>query len=243
MNLLLVDAGNTAIKYRMYNSAGIPVQDYVYFPGSEHTVDIPEKILQLEPDEIWISNVRGDTFPLPEKGKKQYVHTGLKLPFEVSSDLPLSLGPDRICLLAGATEIFPETTGICILAFGSALTVNLLLPGHVFAGGSISPGLKMRFRALHEFTGKLPLVYPEGTMGFPSLNTEESIRTGVMEGLLHEAEGYIQACAHRCGNEPLIILSGGDALYFENRLKKPNFVIPDLVLQGLYRLATLNRNA
>lgn len=237
--LLLIDAGNTALKYRLMKGDEIQ-QDWILYPDSEQW--LIEEILFLKAGEIWISDVQKGDIPVPINTPIKTISAAQSFPFKIEPVLLNSLGPDRLCVYAALTEITDTKNAALAITIGTAITYNLLLPGRIAVGGAISPGVDMRFQALHNFTGKLPLVKPIDHPVFPGNNTEQALQAGVMIGIEHEIEGFIQQVKTELQLEPEIILSGGYAHYFENHLKKWNFVLPDLVLRGLYRLAILNRN-
>lgn len=238
--LLLIDAGNTALKYRLVPASGSP-QDYGVYPDAGPDWQAP--VQGLEADAVWISDVRGGEIPVPANLPVQRISASLHLPFTGAAELLESLGADRLCLFAALTELVPEEEAACAISLGTAITYNVLMPGRQAAGGAISPGVDMRFKSLHAFTGKLPLVEAETSeMLFPAPATRPAIQTGVMMGIQFEIEGFIHRLEEELQVPLTCFLTGGNAPYFENHLKKRNFVIPDLVLRGLYRLAILNRN-
>lgn len=237
--LLLIDAGNTALKYRLMKGDEI-LQDWVLYPDSDQS--LIEEILFLKADEIWISDVQKGDIPVPINTPIKTISAAQSFPFKSEPILLNSLGADRLCVFAALTEVTDSQNAALAITIGTAITYNLLLPGRIAAGGAISPGVDMRFQALHDFTGKLPLVKAIENPVFPGNNTEQAIQAGVVLGIVNEIQGFIQGIKEDLQLEPEIILSGGYAHYFENHLKKRNFVLPDLVLRGLYRLAILNRN-
>ena len=125
-----------------------------------------------------------------------------------------------------------------LLDAGTAIKCDLVEGGHTFRGGSISPGLAMRFQALHTFTGRLPLVaMPVATAHVPLTgdDTQAAIRSGVLNGAVAEVQGMLTAYAAQFP-QLTIVLAGGDAAFFHARLKGTIFVIPELVLIGLHRI-------
>lgn len=238
--MLLIDAGNTALKYRLHPASGAP-QDYVVFP--EAVAEWREKMQGLVADTVWISDVRGGEIPTPAGVRVQRVASDMNLPFTGNPGLLESLGADRLCLFAALTDLVPEGEAACAISLGTAITYNVLMPDRQAAGGAISPGVDLRFKSLHSFTGKLPLVEADtDEMLFPAPATRPAIQTGVMMGIQFEIEGFINRLETDLQAPLTCYLTGGYAPYFENHLKKRNFVTPDLVLRGLYRLAILNRN-
>jgi type III pantothenate kinase len=106
-------------------------------------------------------------------------------------------------------------------------------------GGTIAPGLDMRFKALHSYTDKLPLVQKEGETPVLALNSEMAIRAGVVNGIVYEVEGYVNKLKETYP-ELLIFLTGGNCFFFESKLKKPIFANQNLVLIGLNSIIKYN---
>lgn len=162
-----------------------------------------------------------------------------KFPFKINYKTKNTLGIDRIAGVAGAYNIFPESN-VLIFDLGTAMTIDFLNYKNEYCGGNISPGMSIRFRSLHEYTGKLPLCDKSETIELISDNTTSAITSGVVNGLIFEIDEYINR--YRENYEGLkIILTGGDCQYFEKKLKNTIFVEPNLVLQGLNTI--LNYNA
>ena len=166
------------------------------------------------------------------------------VPVRKAYDTPATLGADRVAAAVGAVTLFPGQDCL-ILDLGTCLTADLVDRDSVFQGGLISPGLRMRFRAMHEQTARLPLVEaPVDSSGqnWPSLtakNTQTALQSGVMNGLAFELTGIVE-CYRRERPGLAVLLCGGDAPAFESRLKPPIFVVPELVLTGLNRILRYN---
>lgn len=150
---------------------------------------------------------------------------------------PETLGVDRLAAAVGAVEVM-GCRDCLIVDFGTAITIDLV-EGGVFRGGNISPGVRTRFRALHDYTSRLPLCQATDEVLTLGRTTLEAIEQGVMEGITHEIEGYIRAFSLQ--NEKLmLIFTGGDANFFVKRIKNAIFANCDLVLCGLNRILEYN---
>ncbi len=168
--------------------------------------------------------------------------------FELESDTPLpiknlygspeTLGKDRIASATGAYTIYPGKN-VLIIDAGTAVTFDVVNAQGEFLGGNISPGLEMRFRALNEFTGRLPRKQKSDQFTLLGHDSDSAIIGGVVQGLIFEMEGYILRLVsyHK---DLIVILTGGDANFFEKKLKKPIFVIPNLILTGLNHILHYN---
>jgi len=176
---------------------------------------------------------------LKQKGEINILDSRCRLPFRNLYRTPHTLGPDRMAAIAGAITLFPRTH-LLVADFGTAITYDLVNNKGEYLGGNISPGLEMRFRALHEFTGKLPRCHSSETFSLTGTSTREAIINGVQQGLLFEVDSYIRTLRKKIPSLK-IIFTGGDAIFFEKNLKYPIFTYPNLVLTGLNRI--LNENS
>lgn len=161
-----------------------------------------------------------------------------ELAFNNQYQTPETLGKDRLAAVAGAHYLFPRQNALVIDA-GTCIKFDFIDSLGNYKGGSISPGLQMRYDALHNFTAQLPLLNPETMEGFIGRNTNESIISGVQEGILAEALGRI-AQYEKAFGQLTVILTGGDLAFFEKRMKKQIFALPNLVLTGLNQILKIN---
>ncbi|SFF04519.1 type III pantothenate kinase [Spirosoma endophyticum] len=161
------------------------------------------------------------------------------VPIRKAYDTPTTLGTDRIAAATGAVSLFPGQDCL-VLDLGTCLTADFVDQDAVFQGGLISPGLRMRFRAMHEQTARLPLVDMASEWpGLTARNTKQAMQSGAMNGLLFEIHGII--AMYRQQRPGIVVLvCGGDAASFESRLKQPIFAVPELVLIGLNRILRYN---
>lgn len=155
----------------------------------------------------------------------------LTLPIKNHYKTPDTLGHDRIAAATGAAGMHPGKNILTIDA-GSCITFDFITSKKEYLGGSIAPGIKMRFDALHTFTARLPLVNLEGDVSLIGNTTESSIRSGVLKGTLAEIRGMISQYRESFP-DLIVLLTGGDTNYFEKNLKNNIFAVPNLVLYGL----------
>jgi len=158
------------------------------------------------------------------------------LPIENRYRSPETLGTDRIVSVIGGRTLV-STGNLLVIDAGTALTYDYA-EGNAYLGGGIAPGMAMRFRALHEFTARLPLLSPEGKAELIGRNTAESIQSGVINGMLAEMDGVIRQYQDRGDGALSVILTGGDASFFEKRLKNINFASSNLIHLGIYHILT-----
>ncbi len=161
-----------------------------------------------------------------------------RLPIVKEYDTPATLGADRIAAAVGAGYLYPGED-LVVIDMGTCITYDYLDREARFQGGLISPGMRMRFKAMHTFTQRLPLVEPEPAPLLIGKNTRNAMLSGVMNGLIAEINGLIaayRALSPTCR----VVLCGGDVPFFESLLKPPIFVVPQLVLIGLNRILLHN---
>ena len=161
-----------------------------------------------------------------------------KLPVENKYRTKQTLGNDRIAAIVGANKLFPDTN-VLVIDTGTAITYDFINTKNQYTGGNISPGLSMRFKALHTYTKKLPLLSKQNKFTLLANDTENAIISGVQNGIVFEIEEYINRLKNQY-NDLKVILTGGDAFFFEKKLKSNIFVEPNLVFIGLNRILEYN---
>ena len=122
---------------------------------------------------------------------------------------------------------------------GTCLVADFVNKEGEYLGGSIAPGVRMRFQALSQFTARLPLVEPENISYFVGDSTQNSILSGVMNGVAYEIDGFIRQYSKQYDHLK-VILSGGDAELIQNSVKKRIFAAQNPILVGLYKILILN---
>lgn len=144
---------------------------------------------------------------------------------------PATLGVDRIAAACGAWELFPATNCL-VMDAGTCITYEFIDHTGQYHGGGISPGLTMRFEAMHTLTARLPRVHPTDNPPLIGNSTETCMQSGAVHGMMQEMDGIIRKYKEQFPGLKAI-LCGGDGPFFENKLKEPIFASPDLVLIGL----------
>jgi type III pantothenate kinase len=233
---LVVDYGNSAAKVGIFDHQNL-VESLTF-----QALDALQKFLTASSaDQIIISSVNENTeqiLPYSNARKKFVLSPDLPLPIKNKYATPRTLGMDRIASACGAWALFPFENSLSIDA-GTCITYEFLDKEGNYRGGAISPGLSMRFKAVHTFTAKLPLISPKQNVSLIGDSTETSIQSGVINGLLGEIEGFIARYEKEFGSLR-VILCGGDARFFENQLKASIFASPELVLIGLNSILNYN---
>jgi type III pantothenate kinase len=211
------------------------------FPG-----DLAESLETLagdEPKYIGVANVGVKTagkavLQFVDTVKNAFFHSitwDSPLPIRLQYSTPETLGMDRVVGVIGAAALTGGRPTLSIDA-GTAVTYDFLSQEGAFLGGGISPGMRMRFRALDEFTAALPLVSAEGALQLVGDSTEMAIRSGVVNGLASEIDGVVDRYRAQFGPDVQAVLTGGDAEFLGNQLKNINFVDPQILLVGINRV-------
>lgn len=240
MRNIVVDIGNTRTKLGVFERGKL----------TEHYYELSDAVLDqlaIQPTDRVIASSVGHgleqvraLFP-PEMTWMNFDRT-LKIPLTLDYETPDTLGLDRIAAAVGAMVKEPFAD-LLVIDAGSCITTDLITKDHVFHGGSISPGTQMRFKAMHAFTEKLPQIEwspaNESKISIPGLSTQHCMKAGVLKGIQYEIEGYVR---HYSGLYPdlKVIMTGGDAQYFENIINRPIFTEESLVLIGLNRVLEYN---
>ena len=166
------------------------------------------------------------------------------MPIRLGYRTPQTLGRDRIATAVGAWTIARRLDQICdvlVIDAGTAITYDLVTADGCFVGGNIAPGLSLRFKALHEHTGRLPLVQPEGDTPMVGYDTETAIRSGVMLGLLGEVRSYIAVLKLSHPNM-MVFITGGNGKWLHTNLNDKNIIYSEhLAAEGLNRIVLYNQ--
>ena len=237
---LAIDIGNSAVKSGIFKEGRlIQIIRFNHFnPQKIHQIVLKNKIHNMI-----VSTVKGKAIKRSKRIKKSLDYwltfsTETPVPITNLYQTPFTLGKDRLAAVTGANNIFPNEN-VLVIDAGTAITFDFINSKGEFMGGNISPGLSMRFRALHEFTQQLPLLSQEEDTGLLGMDTEKSIRRGVQNGMIFEINQYIKDLSVQYGKVKTI-LTGGNSNFFDNKLNCPIFVEPDLVLKGLNRILKYN---
>jgi type III pantothenate kinase len=160
------------------------------------------------------------------------------LPFTTPVGKPETIGADRLALAAAAVYFYKGKNNL-VIGLGSCVTYNFINKYNSFIGGSISPGMEMRFKSLNTYTAKLPLIKADWNYPFIGYDTRTNILSGVLIGLAVEIDGIIDKYRDKFDNFN-VLLTGGDSLYFAHHLKNKIFADPDLIFKGLYAISETN---
>jgi type III pantothenate kinase len=238
---LVIDIGNTRTKFSVFNHG----EEMISVPVDEMLPAHIDVLLKEHPsiDKAILSSVKAYSPELQMKLKNSF-KTFIEL--DATTPLPVencylskeTLGKDRIAAAVGAFHLYPNKN-VLIIDAGTAITCDLLNNKKQYLGGNISPGLEMRFKALNHFTEKLPLVEKKEFGKLYGQTTEEAILAGVQHGIVFETDNTINAFKEFYQNL-YVIITGGDAKFFDKKLKNSFFVHFNLIAIGLNRILEHN---
>jgi type III pantothenate kinase len=230
MRNLAIDMGNTRIKAGVFSDHRLlKVQDV------PKLADLAVIAAKEDVDQVIVcSVVSGLDYFESETGLEQVIKLtpSLGLPIRNQYQTPFTLGMDRLAAAAGAHSLYPATDCL-VIDVGTTNTYDFLSREGDFLGGAISPGMNLRFKVLNQNTHQLPhLMASENSVPLTGSNTEGSVQSGVINGISAEIEGIIRRYTEKFPNLK-VVMCGGDAPFFESKVKAPIFVTPHLVLIGL----------
>jgi type III pantothenate kinase len=161
------------------------------------------------------------------------------IPLKNRYKTPDTLGYDRLANAIAGSFLFPDKN-VLVIDVGTCIKYDFVNNGKEYLGGSISPGMEMRFKAMHVFTGKLPMVKVGDIKNLTGRSTLEAMQTGVLIGMTEEINGFINR--YKKNYKALkVILTGGDSKRFAEVLNLPIFAAEDLVNIGLNEIIRFNQ--
>ncbi|KUG05987.1 type III pantothenate kinase [Solirubrum puertoriconensis] len=244
MTTLVLDIGNTAAKYGCFRGSALAESGSVATPAELRAV-----AEQAKAEHVLLASVAGPAEPWANAlggvvSGKVVVYESGKTPVPIANAYatPHTLGADRLAAAAGAAYLLPGRPVVVIDA-GTCIKCDLVL-NNIFVGGSIAPGLRMRLQAMHHYTGRLPeLLLPStseaAALALCGTDTRTAMLSGALNGAVAEVNGFVSSYRQQHPNLA-VVLAGGDAAFFESRLKGHIFVLTELVLLGLHRILVHN---
>lgn len=239
LTTLCLDFGNTRLKCAVFKNAEL-VHIEVLENDSETTINA--LLSKYQPQKTILSSVINHNKSIEEQLKKNtqfhLLNAQSKLPFLIPIGKPETVGADRLAICAGAVHLHPNCHNLAI-GLGTCITYNFINKFHEFLGGSISPGMNMRFKAMHEQTALLPLINAENNFPLIGYDTKTNLLSGVLLGMAKEIDGIIEAYSEKY-NKFNVLITGGDMAFFVSHLKNKIFADPYLIFKGLYAISENN---
>jgi len=227
IEVVLVDIGNTSIKSAVVSNGSMrEIRKWT-------TLEELKGEYSSETD-FMVCSTRSEAVPM---AKVQVLNYQTSLPIDLAYKTPETLGADRIAAAVGAFELFPKTNSL-VIDLGTCITMDLVTLDGIFKGGIISPGLHMRMKSMAQFTENLPDIsslwqdLPQNTLG---KSTYECLLAGAYGGIVNEIKGVLDHLS-KDFTSINVILTGGDAVHFESKVKAHIFAGSKIVLTGLYRV-------
>jgi type III pantothenate kinase len=234
---VVIDLGNSAAKVGIFDHQHL--KEKLVFQKME---DLERYIKNFSARNLIISSVNTDANKIASWATNFreviLLSHSLPVPFNSYYKTPETLGVDRIAAICGASDLFPGKNCL-VVDTGTCITYDFIDRNLNYFGGGISPGLTLRFRAMNSFTARLPLVEPAEDPALIGNSTVTCMQSGVILGIVEELDGIIRRYSEKF-EDLQVILTGGDCIFFENKLKASIFASPELVLRGLNSILLYN---
>ena len=239
MTTLCFDFGNTRLKVAVFKDN--EMQEAIVLKDDYETT-IMELLAKHKPELSILSSVIKhnpviETI-LASQSTFHKLSAATKINFITPVGKPETIGADRLALVAAAVHFYPKKNNL-IIGLGSCITYNFVNQYHQFLGGGISPGMDMRFKAMHDFTALLPLEKETWNIPLIGYDTRTNLQSGVLNGMAAEIDGIIHKYQVKYSNFN-VVLTGGNSSYFAGQLKTRIFADHNFLFKGLYALSQLN---
>ena len=232
--LLAIDVGNTQIKLAVFEHHTLIHKEIIAY--NDWLIAVKNNLKKFSKIEnIVVASVgklnKEDFLELNSNVKIYFITKESKFPFQNLYATPNTLGIDRMVLAAGAVLQFPNKKRL-VIDTGTCITYDFIDENDNYLGGAISPGIRLRYESLHNYTAKLPLLTKENPDNIIGNSTNQSIHSGVVNGVAMEIDGFINNSFGENDNF-IIILTGGDAEFLADRLKNTIFANSNFLLESL----------
>ena len=239
MTTLCFDFGNTRLKAAIFKATVFSEEFYL---PDDKTATLAALLEKYQPQKTILSSVINHNEAienlLAQKSIFHKLSASTKINFTTPVGKPETIGADRLALIAAAVHFYPKKNNL-VIGLGSCITYNFVNQYHQFLGGSISPGMNMRFKSMHDYTAKLPLVQADWNFPLVGYDTKTNLQSGVINGMASEIDGFIEKYSNKYGNFN-VLLTGGNSGYFASQLKNKIFADYNFLFKGLYALSELN---
>jgi len=240
---LIIDVGNSYVKLAVFKNHKLILKDVV------EEIQVIDSIKSVRRKHKFIKQAIISSVGILNKRTTQYLNdtfdvielnSETKLPFKNNYKTPNTLGVDRIALVSASIREYSKRN-VLIIDAGSCITFDFVNDKNEYLGGAISPGIKMRYKSLHNLTANLPLLDKEIPNSILGNTTDSSIHSGVIYGVLKEIDGVIYEYKEKY-SDLTVILTGGDANFLSKQLKSSIFANSNFLLEGLNFILQFNLN-
>ena len=239
---LIIDVGNTRVKAAVFEQDRII--NLSVFNKSKIISEVKKIIKKYPITKTIVSSVSSISSKkmnkLEELVNLTVVSPEIKISFKNLYSTPKTLGVDRIALVFGAVVKY-SNQNVLIIDAGTCITFDFVNEKREYLGGAISPGIEMRYKALHNYTSKLPLLEKNQPENFIGKSTKESINSGVVNGVIQEIEGVINQYKKKY-LDLTVVLTGGDTNFLSKQLKSSIFANQNFLLEGLNEILIFSKN-
>ncbi|QAA82786.1 type III pantothenate kinase [Aequorivita sp. H23M31] len=238
---LVIDVGNTMVKLGVFDLQTLKLK---HTCKKEDFLQVLSQVSQSFPDinNVLVATVgnfsENHSAELERRYRVLYLDQNTQVPFINNYATPHTLGVDRIAVVSAAAQQFPNKN-VLVIDAGTCITYDFINADNEYLGGAISPGIALRYQALHSFTNKLPLLsakHPDTVLGN---STEGSIHSGVVNGILNEIDGFIENYKNKYA-DLTVILTGGDTHFLRDSIKNDIFANSNFLLEGLNQILEYN---
>jgi type III pantothenate kinase len=237
--VIVIDSGNTYTKIGQFDNGKL---NKIY--QNESITEVIQTIRRLNPTNIVVGSVNFSIEKIKEYISDIPIYSidaETPVPFDLNYKTPDTLGIDRKAVIAYAWEKKPKEN-ILTIDTGTCITYDFISKDGMYLGGGISPGLEMRFKSLHKYTANLPEVSFKEKVFLIGNSTNNSILSGVVNGTIAEIKGIIKQYEEKFDNLT-IFMTGGSAIFFESKIKRSIFAIPNMGLLGLFCIYEYNNQS
>ena len=238
---LIIDVGNTHVKLALFKGDRLEVKEVVELEDLVSGINsLKQKYNSIK--KVILSSVgkleAKDINDINKHFDLQILDANTKWAFKNLYRTPSTLGIDRMVLVNAAIKKFPNKNTLIIDA-GTCITYDFVTDNKSYLGGAISPGIRMRYKSLNNFTASLPLLETELPEALIGNSTNNAIHSGVVNGVLKEIDGLIADYKQKY-SDLTVILTGGDANFLSKQLKSSIFVNSNFLLEGLNYILQFN---
>jgi type III pantothenate kinase len=236
--VIVLDAGNTALKIAVFENEEIK---QVFRVSFEEFPQFIQKNGHLKTIPAIISSVLSAEKTKSVKDYFNYIHEltfKSSLPLKLNYHTPETLGKDRICNAVAIYQFNKHKNSVSI-DVGTCVKFDFVSNKGIYEGGSISPGIQLRYKALNDYTDNLPLLNELTKTDLIGKNTHLSIHSGVVNGIEAEINNLILRYMEEY-EDLTFFMTGGDSKYFDFHRKNNIFVDENLTLKGLFYIYLLN---